>query len=358
MIAPATLLLLLALATVPLAWAVPQRHALDAIAAYTALLLAALAPASALWLLAAAILTPLMLQLGERSRQRDLTAGLAALLLLAAFVAARLTPGILWVGGAFFTLRALHVVGDWWLGHLPAPRLRAHLRYQLFLPVIVAGPIHRLPHFTRQAERRRFESAAFFAGLERALFGAVSAYVIGGYLVSRIAGPLSAATSSWPAFSAEWASSVLEWIGLYFTFAGFTAVALGISLMIGLRLEENFDRPWAARSLTQFWTRWHMTLTGWCRDYVFRPVAAITRSPLAGLVLALLAIGLWHEFSLYYLLWSFWQALGVVLTRLAAARLPLARLPERVRAVLGPLTVLGWLSLARPVIHLAMGVTA
>jgi alginate O-acetyltransferase complex protein AlgI len=104
--------------------------------------------------------------------------------------------------------------------------------------------------------------------------------------------------------------------------------------------------------------RWHMTLTRWCRDYVFRPVAALTRSAPAGLVLAILAIGLWHEFSVYYVLWSVWQVLGVALTRVALRWLPVARLPDVVGRVLGPVSVLGWLSLARPVINLAMGVHA
>jgi alginate O-acetyltransferase complex protein AlgI len=353
MIEPTTLLLLLALASVAIAWAVPAQWALDAVAAWTAMTLVIVAPASAAWLLAAAILTPAGLWLGDRSGQRDAAAAVLSLALLAAFAASRLTPGILWVGGAFFTLRALHVVGDWWMGKLAVPSLRAHLRYQLFLPVIVAGPIHRIEIFERQAHRRRWDPAMFFAGMERALVGAVSAFVVGGFVFSRIQTAVAAWTQPWLTFFRDWAGSVVEWLALYFSFAGFTSIALGISLMIGLRLEENFDRPWAARNLIAFWMRWHMTLTRWCRDYVFRPVAAVTRSALAGLVLAILAIGLWHEFSLYYVLWSFWQVLGVILTRAAMQMLPLARVPGAVRAVVGPLSVLGWLSLARPVINLA-----
>ena len=175
--------------------------------------------------------------------------------------------------------------------------------------------------------------------------------MIGGWLFHKVAMLLKHRGAKWDPFLHDWARSAIEWGALYFTFAGFTAIALGTSLMIGLQLEENFDRPWAATNLIDFWMRWHMTLTRWCRDYVFRPVTALTRSALAGLVMAMLAIGLWHEFSFYYVAWSAWQVLGIVLTRTGIRRLPLARIPGAVRVVLGPISVLGWLSLASPVIH-------
>lgn len=350
MIDMAGLLLLLSLAAVAVAWLVPDTLALDAVALWTAMVLLVLAPLSALWLLAIAVLTPLVLRVGDRRGQRDLAAGLAVLALLAAFVAARLTSAEGWIGGAFFTLRALHVVGEWWMGRLAIPSLRAHCRYQLFLPVILSGPIHRFENFERQAERRRADAAQFFTGAERTLFGAVSAFVIGNWAVGHIAGLAGQMAQPWSAFARTWLLSAIDWAALYFIFAGFSAMALGMSLMIGLKLEENFDRPWAARNLVDFWLRWHISLTSWVRDYVFRPVSAMTRNVLAGLVAAMLAIGLWHEFSAYYVLWSFWQVLGVVVTRLAMRWLPLDRLSLPIRAVAGPLFVLAWLSLARPVI--------
>jgi D-alanyl-lipoteichoic acid acyltransferase DltB (MBOAT superfamily) len=167
-----------------------------------------------------------------------------------------------------------------------------------------------------------------------------------------VAGPAIAGTS----FLHDWGYSAREWIWLYFVFAGYSSIALGISMMIGLRLEENFNRPWAARNLIDFWMRWHMSLTQWCRDYVFRPVAAITRSPIAGLCAAMLVIGLWHEFSAYYVLWATWQVLGILLTRLADRLFGFERMPRAVGTVLGPISVLAWLSLARPVLARLLGV--
>ncbi|MEO5597885.1 MAG: MBOAT family O-acyltransferase [Novosphingobium sp.] len=352
MIEISTLLILLAFVAVPLGWLLPRDWALDGVAVWTVLVIAWLAPFSAVWLLAVAALTPLVLRLGERTRHRGAVAGVWAGLLLAAFSASRLVPmhGIVWIGAAFFTLRHLHVVAEWWMGRLAAPSVRSHLRYQLFLPVMIVGPIHRFPNFERQAARRRWDAAEFLTGIERALIGAFMAYVIARQVVGvalMIDGRLIHAGT----FYRAWADSAIHWISLYFEFAGMTAIALGTSLMLGLRLEENFDQPWRAESLLDFWKRWHMTLSAWVLDYVFRPVMAITRSPLLGLIMAMLAIGLWHEFSLFYVLWSFWQALGIVLTRLALRWLPLERITGWPRMILAPLGILAWLSLARPVIE-------
>ena len=337
------LLMLLAALSVPVAWAAPRALAADAVAAWTILCVALISPATALWLLAvAAGLSPL-LHLADAPGRRDLAAALACAALLGAFAAARLSPGWGWVGGAFFTLRGLHVVAEWWMGRMAVPSVRDSLRYHLFLPVLASGPIHRAPHFERELRRRRWDPEMFWSGAERALRGLVLLYVCSGVLEK-----LRDKVPVWnlPGFFDSWMDSTLAWIDLYFVFAGATDFALGVALMIGLRLEENFNRPWAARSLPEFWTRWHMSLTLWVRDYVFRPVLAMSRRPVLAVGAAMLVIGLWHEFSAYYVLWSGWQALGIVLSRIVPPP-PLGRAV----AVLGPLGVLAWLSLARPVIE-------
>ena len=347
----AGLLILLTLAAVPIAWALPRAWALDGIACWTACALAVLAPLSAAWLLAASVLTPVVLRAGEGVRLRGAVAAAWAAVLVAAFVCARLTPGLLWVGASFFTLRHLHVVGEWWMKRLPPPHVREHLRYQLFLPVILVGPIHRLQNFNRQCLRRRWDAVNFLCGAERVLIGAFMAFVVGGWMLQRVSAPVASALGGLHPFPRLWITSALEWVELYFVFAGLSDIALGTSLMIGLRLEENFNRPWRATSLLAFWTRWHMSLTSWAHDYVFQPVMALGRNAFVGLLAAMLMIGLWHEFSAYYVLWSFWQVLGVVVTRVAIRATPGLHLPGGVVAVLGPVLVLAWLSLARPVIE-------
>lgn len=346
-------LTLASLLAVPLVWCVPSRWAQDGVAAFTLVVLAIVSPASALWLLAVAAGTPVAMTLGDRLAQRGLIAFIWGIGLLAALVASRFLVGPLWIGGAYFTLRALHVLLDWWTGRLGNPGLRRHMRYQLYLPTLMAGPINRLSVFERQLERRRWDLATFLSGAERALFGTVAVVVLGSWGMSVAHQGVDPLVAPWRGFWRDWALSALDWVQLYFTFFGLTSLALGLSLMMGLRLEENFNQPWRARNLLDFWTRWHITLSQWARDYVFASVTALSRHPVLGLLAAMVFIGLWHEFSLYYVLWGLWQALGIVLTRLWQAWRPKSAEDDGLHVlgvIAGRVGVLAWLSLARPVL--------
>jgi alginate O-acetyltransferase complex protein AlgI len=346
----ATVLLLLAsILGVAAYWLSPLAIRDAIVPAITLAALAGLSPQSALWLGLSTLLTPPLMELGDRLRQRATVVLVWGGLLVAILVATRIWQQPYWIGGAYFTLRHLHVLLDWWMGRLERPTIGRYARYQLFLPVIVAGPINRFQHFERQVQRRRWDAADFFAGAERALLGAAEAVLLGGYVMNVVQEFIGQRTSGFiPPFFHDWLLSALGWIQLYFSFAGLTSLALGLSLMLGLRLEENFNQPWRAGTLVDFWTRWHMTLSNWCRDYVFQPLAALWRNPLLALGAAMLVLGLWHALSVYYVLWAVWQTAGIALTHVAG-RLGL-RFPPNTQWVLGPMLVLGWVSLAHPVL--------
>ncbi|GAA0280729.1 hypothetical protein GCM10009127_22420 [Alteraurantiacibacter aestuarii] len=349
-------LLALCLLAVPLSWVVPRAWALDAVALFTALAIAAFSPATVAWLLASTMLVHAAMRLGNAAQNKGLFAGMTVVLLLVGFVFSEFEHGLVWIGVSFFTLRQLHVLGDWWTGKLDPPSLRNLVRYQFFLPVMLVGPIHRYQNFERQAQRRRFDAGDLFSGLERCLIGAFMAYFIGGVVWGEVQLNLTHRLLAPEQFTTSWLLSAVSWMQLYFVFAGLTSIALGTSLMMGMKLEENFRQPWRATSLLDFWTRWHISLTDWSRDYAYRPVMALTRSPIAGVIAAMLVIGLWHELSVYYVLWSFWQALGIIGSRFAGRFLPLDRLPVPLLRLIISLGILGWLSLARPVITLLLGI--
>lgn len=346
----------LALACVPIVWMTPKEFAFDAVAAWTLICLAFLSPASAIWLLSIAVFLPLALSFGQR-RKVAVTI-IFGLILLGAFVGARVSPGWAWIGGAFFTLRALHVVIEWWMGRHEAPTLRESLQYFLFLPVLAAGPINRFPHFQHQLRRRRWDAEMFFTGAERILLGLVWLYFVAGRVLRKVRFELSERTADLGLFWQVWVDSVIDWVALFFVFAGATHLALGIALMMGLKLEENFNRPWSARTLADFWKRWHMSLSNWVLDYVFRPVSALTRQPVIALVAAMLVIGLWHAFTVYYVLWAVWQSLGIVISRILVSFRVFSWMPKWAALVLGPVVVLAWLSASRPVIEAVLGVLA
>jgi len=333
-----------------ISWALPGRYALDGVAIGTLITLALFTPETVAWCLGTSALTFAALKTGDAFGHKGPIMAALALALVIIFALTEFSQGLFWIGVSFFTLRLLHVAFEWWLDSLTTPSARDFARYLFFLPVMVVGPIHRLPNFQRQVDRRRFDWPDWLSGLERCLVGVFMAYFMGDVVFGGVKLKLMGVLGNDQSFTDIWILSAIDWIKLYFVFAGLSAVALGASRMMGLTLEENFNKPWRATSLLDFWTRWHMTLTNWCRDYTYRPVMAITRNPAAGVIAAMLVIGLWHAISVYYVMWSLWQSLGIIVSQLAARRLPSKFGSGTLGKLLVLIGILGWLSLARPVI--------
>jgi alginate O-acetyltransferase complex protein AlgI len=354
----------LALISVGVFWTLTERYRQDGVAAFTALALLLFAPATAAVMLASIVAVQQAMAWADRSGRKTAATAVTIVMLTAVFFVSRELERVfavqwLMLGIAYSTMRHIHVLAEWRLGRIATPSLRDYCHYHLLLPVLMAGPIHRLPHFQRQCERRRWSAKEFFSGAERALLGFALVIVVGEYLIRGKIGTLLGPEEGRGLFKL-WLASAIDWLYIYATFAGLTGIALGFCLMMGLRLEENFNRPWLARDLVQFWTRWHMTLSHWCRDYVYQPVAMWLKSPLIGIFCAMLVLGLWHGTSWYYVLWGPYQAIGIALSHGYARSndpLRLGRLPEAVKAVLAPLAILAWVSSARPVIAAIIGVS-
>lgn len=351
-------LIFCSLFAVLLSWLV-KKNTWEVIAIWSLFALVMVSPLSAIWLVSISLIVSVTLSIRHYQRYKNyLTLGVSILLtgLLLLF---RELPDYLWIGGAYFTLRNLHVIFDGWMEKLINPGFIKHLRYQLFLPTLMAGPINRFEVFERQVNRRRWDESEFFTGAERLLFGMAQVIILGGWLISQVRANTLVNTLIINDFFVIWFSSAIDWIELYFVFAGYSSIALGLALMMGLHLEENFQRPWLAKNLIEFWSRWHITLSQWVRDYVFQPITAWTRLPIIGLTAAMLVIGLWHETSLYYVLWALWQVTGIVLTKSIMYLINKNAIVQKklvILNILAPIFVLGWLSLANPFITYLLGV--
>lgn len=215
------------------------------------------------------------------------------------------------LGLSYYGLRIIHVAVERYAGRLKACPLAEYLGYLLFLPAIVAGPIHTLREFLHDQSRRRWDSGLAAAGLERILYGVFKIVVLGNFLVSRHLNHWLETDSSLPPWTAEFLGLFSVASNGYFQFSGYSDIAVGLGRIAGYRLPENFNWPFLATNLRDFWQRWHASLSQWCRDHVFTPVSARFRSPWAGLVLSMLVLALWHELSLRYVAWGLWQAAGI-----------------------------------------------
>ena len=308
-------------ATVLLSWLLPRRLQMPAATLSTCLFLALL-DRVAFGLLALQI--PVVLWALPRVRRRGvLTGALVALVLLvlAAFrLAGELEPPArvaMPLGISYMAFRLVHLLVDAYAGRLPAHDRAGVLAYLLFLPALAAGPIHRFPAFLVDLRRRRFDPDLLGRGLERALHGYAKLVILRNLFILPILLP---ALGGGGTFLDDTLAAAGRWADLYVCFSGASDLAIGVALAMGFRLQENFRFPFLAGSIPDFWRRWHMSLTLWCRDYVFAPVAAATRRPLLAVTVAMLVIGLWHECSLRYLLWGLYHAAGILLVQRLAAR--------------------------------------
>ena len=287
---------------------------------------------------------------GER-RRRWMAIGVAlnlALLVLFKY-AGWLTGGALELelpmGISFFTFQAISFLVDVHRRDAEAPRSPSDFALYLALfPQLVAGPIVRYRDLASQIKERTLSSGAFAEGVRRFVFGLAKKVLI--------ADTLSGSVDSVFALSAEALSPAVAWLGvaaytlqIYFDFSGYSDMAIGIGLMLGFRLPENFLHPYASRSITEFWRRWHVSLSSWFRDYLYIPLGGSRGGPVRtylNLGIVFLLCGLWHGAAWTFVLWGAFHGLLLVVERLGVGRL-LKRAPA---ALSIPFTVLmvalGW----------------
>lgn len=342
-------------ATSLLVWRLPQRWQIDGISVSTIAFLALFAPWSCLWLVCGSLSVYGCMHYSAGKRMA-VAAAICIFLVFLGYKGLSASenkplPLPVLAGISYYTCRHIHVLIELYKTSIKKIAFRQYCQYVFFLPVIFAGPIHRYPNFKRQCERRRWDQAHLTGGLERVLYG-YTKVVVGNFLLNvKLAMFFQVHTGY--GFIDLLVLSVKDWLHLYLQFSGYTDVALGFSMILGFQLEENFNNPLMARNLIDFWQRWHITLSSWCKDYVFAPIQAATRNQLLAVGCAMIVMGIWHEVSLYYFLWGIYHAAGIALCRLYQLNndpLRLGRLPALLCSTITRTATFSWLVAGKPVI--------
>lgn len=238
---------------------------------------------------------------------------------------------ILPLGISYFTFRLIHYVEEGYRQRLREHGLIEFLAYMTFFPTYLAGPINLFPEFLFNLRRRKWSSAQFSGGLERMVYGYAQLVVLGNYGVNYLLKNwLSDSLSASEGFDNLVIQSVYLWLDLYIRFSAYSSIAIGIGASAGFMVPENFHFPYLATNIREFWNRWHISLTSWCREYIFIPVAAITRKPFIAIGATMITIGIWHELSFRYILWGVYHAVGITVfekySRLTKGKLPRSKL--------------------------------
>jgi alginate O-acetyltransferase complex protein AlgI len=200
----------------------------------------------------------------------------------------------------------------------PARSVSLYAFYVFFFPKLLAGPIVKYHEIAAQLDRfRHADVDDFVQGFSRFMLGVAQKLLIADTLANG-ADLVFLADASRIGGADAFAGVLFFTFQIYFDFTGYSNMAIGLARMFGFRLPENFDRPYAAASLTEFWRRWHMSLTSWIKDYLYVPLGGNRlgeRRTQINLWICFLASGLWHGAAWTYVAWGAYNGLFLALER-------------------------------------------
>ncbi|NUQ82296.1 MAG: MBOAT family protein [Bacteroidetes bacterium] len=217
------------------------------------------------------------------------------------------------IGVSYLIPKAIHLLTEVYKGKVESLSFSGFLAWLFFPLTMPAGPIHGYPDFETNRQAHSWSLDQVSEGLERLLFGYFKIVVLANFLVSmKFNQWLNSGAVTDPGL-AGYLDCIRYGANLYFQFSGFTDIILGAGLLAGFRLPENFNFPFLAVNINEFWKRWHMSLTDWTKRYVFFPIFAQTRNAYIGVICTMLVIGLWHELSWRYLLWALYHGAAIAI---------------------------------------------
>ena len=232
------------------------------------------------------------------------------------------------IGISFYTFQTMSYTIDVYRGEVTPQRNIINFgMYVCLFPQLIAGPIVRYRDVEKQITGRRIDWESAEAGLMRFLIGLAKKVLLANQvgeiyeMITGLSGELSTGLA--------WLGAICYTFQIYFDFSGYSDMAIGLGRMFGFHFPENFDHPYESRSVTEFWRRWHMTLSGWFRDYVYIPLGG-NRKGLPRQIFHLLIVwfltGLWHGAGWNFVLWGLYYFVFLVLEKAVLGKV-LGRLP-------------------------------
>lgn len=224
---------------------------------------------------------------------------------------------ILPVGISYYTFQSIgYLIRINRGSEIPEKNVIIFSSFLLFFPKFLSGPVERSNHFLPQIKNlKNFNSSLVTAGLRLILFGAFKKMVI----ADNLFGPVSMVYSNVENYSGNPLIIVLllQLIYIYCDFSGYTDIALGSAKLLGIDLIDNFNRPFLAKNITEFWKRWHISLSSWCNEFIFLPFIVKYRkqgnkAAVKAIFLTFIIIGIWHGANWTYVILGLMQAIAIV----------------------------------------------
>lgn len=222
------------------------------------------------------------------------------------------------IGISFFTFQLLSYIFDVYYGKAKAQSniLNVGLYITLF-PQLIAGPIVRYDVIEKQILQRQENLQNFADGMFRFIYGLGKKVLIANYMAMVADNIFSAGAPE--AIATAWLGAIAYTLQIYFDFSGYSDMAIGLSKMFGFSIPENFKYPYIANSVTDFWRRWHISLSSWFKDYVYIPLGGNRCNKgrwLLNLFTVWILTGIWHGANWTFLCWGLWYFMWLVCEKL------------------------------------------
>ena len=220
------------------------------------------------------------------------------------------------VGISFFTFQAMSYVIDVYRGDVSVQKNFAHiLLYISLFPQLIAGPIVKYHDIEPEIVNRRFSMEGICTGMKRFTVGLAKKVLIANYLGEGADILFSAPVSDINIIGA-WTGAIFYMLQIYFDFSGYSDMAIGLGRMFGFHFKENFNYPYTAGSIQDFWRRWHISLSGWFREYLYIPLGGNRKGRFRtnlNKIIVFACTGLWHGGNLTFLFWGLYHGFFLML---------------------------------------------
>ena len=244
------------------------------------------------------------------------------------------------IGISFYTFQILSYSVDVYRGDTPAQKnLISFAAYVSMFPQLIAGPIVRYTDVARELEHRTYSFDKAYEGIRRFIVG-LSKKILLANLLAELCDVFRASSDKSVLF--YWMYAICLSMYIYFDFSGYSDMAIGLGKILGFNFPENFNYPFLSKSVTEFWRRWHMTLGGWFRDYVYIPLGGNRVSParhIFNIAVVWALTGLWHGAAWNFVIWGVLFAVLLILEKLFMAKV-LKKIPSALSHVLVMVVIL------------------
>ena len=242
------------------------------------------------------------------------------------------------IGISFYTFQTIsYIIDCHWEKVSPQKSFKNFLLYLTLFPQLVAGPIVRYSSIEKEINERTIELSDVSYGLNRVALGLAKKVLLANQLsliVESFLGNISSST-----MAGAWYGAVAYGLQIYFDFSGYSDIAIGLGRVFGFHFDENFDHPFMCRDITEFWQRWHISLSTFFRDYVLYIPIFGKRRKYGGLFLVWLCTGIWHGASWNFVLWGLYYGVFVFIEMLIGKK-RMKKVPLVIRHIYSKLVII------------------